>query len=99
MERSGPWNPSPAPHWNPPDSLAPLQKWRRFAPLVESLRSISDEMYTVLLALPSGNEDFRRNVAEKSVWGVRKTLKFIETSVKNENMHEIGREKTFSRFD
>ena len=56
-------------------------------------------MYTVLLALPSGNEDFRRNVAEKSVFGVRKTLKFIETSVKNENMHEIGREKTFSRFD
>ena len=56
-------------------------------------------MYMVLLALPSGNEDFRRNVAEKSVWGVRKTLKFIETSVKNENMHEIGREKTFSRFD
>ena len=32
-------------------------------------------------------------------FGVRKTLKFIETSVKNENMHEIGREKTFSRFD
>ena len=47
----------------------------RFAPLVESLRSISDEMYTVLLALPSGNEDFRPNVAEKSVFGVRKTLK------------------------
>ena len=71
----------------------------RFAPLAESLRSISVEMCTVLLALPSGNEDVRRNVAEKSIWGVRKTFKFIETSVKNENMHEIGRENTFSRFD
>ena len=60
---------------------------------------LSDEMCTVLLALPSGNLDFRRNVAEKSVYGVRKTSKFIETSVKNENIHEIGREKTFSRFD
>ena len=59
----------------------------------------SDEMCMVLLALPSGNDDFRQNVAEKLVFGVRKTLKFIETSVKNENMHEIGREKTFSRFD
>ena len=71
----------------------------RFAPLVESLRSISDEMYTVLLALPSGNEDVRRNVAEKSVLVVRKTSKFTQTSVKNEHMHEIGREKSFSRFD
>ena len=56
-------------------------------------------MYMVLLALPSGHEDFTRNVAEKSVWEVRKTSKFIETSVKNEHMHEMGREKIFSRFD
>ena len=53
----------------------------------------------VSLALPSGHENFRRNVAEKSVWGVRKTSKFIKTSVKNDNMHEMGREKSFSRFD
>ena len=53
----------------------------------------------VLLALPYGDEDVKPDIAEKSVFGVRKTLKFIETSVKNENMHEIGREKTFSRFD
>ena len=59
----------------------------------------SDEMCMVLLALPYGDEDVKPNIAEKSVWGVRKTFKFIETSVKNENMHEIGREKTFSRFD
>ena len=59
----------------------------------------SDEMCMVLLALPYGDEDVKPNIAEKSVFGVRKTLKFIETSVKNENMHEICREKTFSRFD
>ena len=79
-----------------PQDAPPLGS--RFAPFVESLRSIRDEMYTVLLALPSGNEDFRRKVAEKYVFGVRKE-KIVETSVKNENMHEIGREKTFSRFD
>ena len=28
-----------------------------------------EDVYMVLLALPSGNEDFRRNVTEKSVWG------------------------------
>ena len=71
----------------------------RFTPLVESLRSISDEMYTVLLALPSGNEDFKRHVAEKLVFGVRKTFKFVETSAKNENMHAMGREKSFLRSD
>ena len=59
----------------------------------------SDEMCMVLLALPYGDEDVKRNIAEKLVFGVRKTSKFIETSVRNENMHEIGREKTFSRFD
>ena len=59
----------------------------------------SDEMCMVLLALPYGDEDVKPHIAEKSVLGVRKTFKFIETSVKNENMHEIGREKTFSRFD
>ena len=59
----------------------------------------SDEMCMVLLALPYGDEDVKANIAEKSVFGVRKTLKFIGISVKNENMHEIGREKTFSRFD
>ena len=58
-----------------------------------------EQMYMVSLALPSGHENFRRNVAEKSVWGVRKTSKFIKTSVKNDNMHEMGREKSFSRFD
>ena len=61
--------------------------------------SFSDEMCMVLLALPYGDEDVKPNIAEKSVFGVRKTLNFIETWVKNEHMHEIGREKTFSRFD
>ena len=59
----------------------------------------SDEMCMVLLALPYGDDDVKPNIAEKSVFGVRKTLTFVETSVKNESMHEIGREKTFSRFD
>ena len=59
----------------------------------------SDDMCMVLLALPYGDEDVKPNIAEKSVLGVRKTFKFIETSVKNEHMHEIGREKSFSRFD
>ena len=65
----------------------------------QGFSGFSDEMCMVLLALPYGDEDVKPNIAEKSVWGVRKTFKFIETSVKNENMHEIGREKTFSRFD
>ena len=34
--------------------------------------SLSDEMCTVLLALPYGNEDFQSNAAEKSVWGSEK---------------------------
>ena len=59
----------------------------------------SDEMCMVLLALPYGDEDVKPNITEKSVFGVRKTLKFMGTSVKNQNMHEIGREKTCSRFD
>ena len=36
---------------------------------------LSDEMCTVLLALPYGNEDFKSNVAETSVWGSEKPLK------------------------
>ena len=40
-----------------------------------------------------GDEDVKPNIVEKSVLGVRKTLKFIETAVRNENMHEIDREK------
>ena len=59
----------------------------------------SDELCMVLLALPYGDEDVKPNIAERRFFGVRKTLKFIETLVKNENMHEIGREKTCSRFD
>ena len=43
----------------------------------------SDEMCMVLLALPYGDEDVKPNIAEKSVLGVRKTSKFIETSVEN----------------
>ena len=38
----------------------------------------SDEMCMVLLALPYGDEDVKPNTAEKSVFGVRKTLKFME---------------------
>ena len=41
----------------------------------------SDEMCMVLLALPYGDEDVKPNIAEKSVLGVRKTLKFIGISV------------------
>ena len=59
----------------------------------------SYEMCMVLLALPYGDEDVKPNIVEKYVFGVSKTLKFIETSVKNENMHEIGRKKTFLRID
>ena len=39
----------------------------------------SDEMCMVLLALPYGDENVKPNVTEQSVFGVRKTLKFIET--------------------
>ena len=38
---------------------------------------LSDEMCMVLLALPYGNQDFEANVAEKSFFGVRETLKFL----------------------
>ena len=48
---------------------------------------------TVLMAPSCGNGDLKPNVAEKSVFGFRKTRKFVETSVKNEHMHDIGREK------
>ena len=56
----------------------------------------SDEMCMVLLALPYGDEDVKPNIAEKLVFWGPKNLTF---SVKNEHMHEIGREKSFSRFD
>ena len=59
----------------------------------------SDEMCMVLLALPYGDEDVKPKLLKSRFGRVRKTLKFLETSVKNENVHEIGREKTFSRFD
>ena len=41
----------------------------------------------------------RPNVAEKQVFGSKKTLKFNEISVKNENIHETGRELSFLSFD
>ena len=41
-----------------------------------------DEICMVLLARAYGNGVFRPNVAEKSVFGVPKTLKFIGISVK-----------------
>ena len=52
-----------------------------------------------LLAQARGNGVVMPNVAEKYVFGVRKTLKFNEISVKNENIHEIGRELSFLSFD
>ena len=52
-----------------------------------------------LLAQARGNGVVMPNVAEKLVFGVQKTLKFDEISVKNENIHEIGRELSFLSFD
>ena len=52
-----------------------------------------------LLAQARGNGVVRPNLAEKLVFGVRKTLKFNEISVKYENIHEIGRELSFLSFD
>ena len=52
-----------------------------------------------LLAQARGNGVVMPNVAEKRVFGVQKTLKFNEISVKNENIHEIGRELSFLSFD
>ena len=52
-----------------------------------------------LLAQARGNGVVMPNVAEKQVVGVRKTLKFNEMSVKNENINEIGRELSFLSFD
>ena len=43
---------------------------------------LMDEICMVLLARACGNGVFRPNVAEKSVLGVPKTLKFIGMSVK-----------------
>ena len=52
-----------------------------------------------LLAQARGNGIVMPNVAEKRVFGVQKTLKFMESSVKNENIHETGRELSFLSFD
>ena len=52
-----------------------------------------------LLAQARGNGAVMPNVAEKQVFGVQKTLKFNEISVKNENIHETGRELSFLSFD
>ena len=58
-----------------------------------------DEICMVLLARACGNGVFKPNVAEKSVFGVQKTLKIIGISIKHENLHETGREKSFLRFE
>ena len=52
-----------------------------------------------LLAQARGNGVVMPNVAEKLVFGVQKTLKFNKISVKNANIHEIGRELSFLSFD
>ena len=52
-----------------------------------------------LLAQARGNGVVMPNVAEKPVFGVQKTLKFNEISVKHENVHETGRELSFLSFD
>ena len=52
-----------------------------------------------LLAQARGNGAVMPNVAEKRVVGVQKTLKFNKFSVKNENIHETGRELSFLSFD
>ena len=59
----------------------------------------SDELCMVLLALPYGDEDVKPNIAEKLAFWCPKNCKILRNFIKNENMHEIGREKTFSRFD
>ena len=41
-----------------------------------------DEICMVLLARACGNGVFRQNLAEKSVFGVQKTAKFVGISVK-----------------
>ena len=52
-----------------------------------------------LLAQARGNGVVMPNVVEKQFFGVQKTLKFNEISVKNENIHETGRELRFLSFD
>ena len=52
-----------------------------------------------LLAQARGNGVVMLNVAEKRVFWVKKTLKFNEFSVQNENIHETGRELSFLSFD
>ena len=44
-------------------------------------RGLMDEICTVLLARACGNKVFGPNVAEKSLFGVRKTLKLVGISV------------------
>ena len=58
-----------------------------------------DEICMVLLARACGNGVFRPNAAEKSVFGVQKTSKFVDFLSKSENLHEMGREKTFLNFE
>ena len=60
------------------------------------------EWWTVhffLLGQARGNGAVMPNVAEKRVFEVPKTLKFNEIWVKNENIHETGRELSFLSFD
>ena len=52
-----------------------------------------------LLAQARGNGVVMPNVAGKEVFWVQKTLKFNEIPVKNENIHETGRELSFLSFD
>ena len=51
-----------------------------------------------LLAQARGNGVVMPNVAEKRVFWVQKTLK-NEILVKNEHIHETGRELSFLSFD
>ena len=52
-----------------------------------------------LYARARGNGVVMPNVVEKRVFGVQKALKFHDISVKNENIHETGRELSFLSFD
>ena len=52
-----------------------------------------------LLAQARGNGVVMPNMAEKSVFGIQKTLKFNQISIKNENIHETCRELSFLSFD
>ena len=52
-----------------------------------------------LLARTRGNGVLMPNVAENTVLRVQKTFKNHEFEVTNDNIHETGREKTFSASD